>query len=102
MHPWFRLNSYISQSVQNINQLPHTAVVAPVEAERDAREIEVIIVLTLFQRRFDALDRQADDDVGDLRFVVSAAFEFDEFLNAMLLLRVRRRPVWLVVHARRA
>ena len=52
--------------VQNVNQLPHAAVVAPVEVEGDAREVEPVLVFQFVGRGFDDFDFAADDDVGKI------------------------------------
>ena len=42
---WFKILPTFPQPVQHINQLPQPAVVMPVEAEGDARQVQAVRVL---------------------------------------------------------
>ena len=55
-----------SQPVQHVNQLPQAAVIAAVEAERDARQVQAVPAFNFFRRRFDAFDGLSIDDVGEV------------------------------------
>ena len=54
------------QPVQHVNQLAQAAVIAAVEPEGDAREVQVVLVFDFLRRRRDDFNGLAGDDVGEV------------------------------------
>ena len=51
------------EAIEHIDHLPHAAVVPLVEFERNAGQIEELVVLALFRHRLNDLDSAVGDDV---------------------------------------
>ena len=45
------LRALASHPIQHVNQLPQAAVIAAVETERDARQVQIVAVLAFLRRR---------------------------------------------------
>src|SRR3954463_4362342 len=62
----FRSWSSRSEAVEDIDELAEPAIIAPIESEGDARQIQILVVLAFFGSGFDEMDFFARDDVLEI------------------------------------
>src|SRR5882724_9855216 len=57
---------FMSQTIEAIHQQPEPPIIATIKTKRDSLQVQAVVSVALLLGGFDALDRRAVNDVGEI------------------------------------